>query len=227
MAELDRMVPRVVEGDKNSQLFTMAHMIESVPTPVEKVDAIIVMPGLGEHVRLQAAANAWESPNAAAQYLIVAGTNDIEKTQPQPTLAFLQQKPVSLVRTEGVITQVSAEHTRDQTEWIVEQLAETEAKSAALFVTHWHLPRAYSTLVKSLLDRNVNVALFPVAVGTAPDAVVPETGKTVTVMSAGEAERIVKYQELGHVTTLPELAIYLSWLWKQSVVPIEDIYARS
>lgn len=219
------MVARVVEDTESSRLFTMAHLIESVPTPIDRVEAVIVLPGLGEHVRLQAAVNVWEDHHDI-NYLIVAGTNDIEATQPQPSLDFLRQPPISLTRTEGVITQVSAEHTRDQAEWVTDQVLAKNIKSAALFVSHWHLPRAYGTLLKSMLDREVRIALFPVAVGTAPDAIVPETGQSVSVMSAGEAQRITKYQELSHVATLEELEVYLSWLWQQNEVPIANTYAK-
>ena len=39
-------------------------------------------------------------------------------------------------------------------------------------------------------------------------------------MSAGEAKRILKYQEKGDVVTLEELVEYLNWLWKQTTVPV-------
>ncbi len=219
MAELERMVPRVVDADSSSQLFTMAHLIESIPAPLDKVDAVIVMPGLGEHVRLIAAVNAWEA-HKQTRHLLVAGTNDIETTQPQPSLDYLKGEPVFLRRTNGVVAQVAAEHTRDQTEWLVDQLQPHSIKSAALFVTHWHLPRAYGTLLKSMLDRELKIPVFPVAVGTSPDAIVPETQQTVSVMSAGEAQRIVKYQGLGHVASLAELHDNLAWLWKQDIAPV-------
>jgi len=223
MAELNRMVPRVVDATSTSALFTMAHLIESVPVRLDAVEAIIVMPGLGEHARLQAAVSAWEA-HPHIQYLIVAGTNDIEKTQPQPSLEFLESSLIGLHRTEGVITQVSAEHTKDQTDWIAHTLRDKKIQSAALFVSHWHLPRAYGTLLKSMDELHVKLALFPVAVGTSPTAVVPETGQTVIAMSAGEAKRISTYQELGHVTSLDELEYYLAWLWQQKIAPIHANY---
>lgn len=213
--ETQRLVPRVVEAKTYSELFTMAHLILSTPCPLKHIDAILVVPGLGEDQRLHAAIKAWES-NPSARHFLVAGTNGIEKTQQQPDLDFLRASPFNLKRTEGVETQVSAEHTRDQALWLAGRLKSLNIKSAAFFVTHWHLPRAYMTLLKALLDQGIKLPVCPVAVPTPPSSLVPEYNETVVAMSAGEAERIKKYQELGHVTSLKELTDYLDWLWQQS-----------
>lgn len=219
MTDIARMVPRVVDANEETELFTRAHLIGSVPYPASGVDALAVMPGLGEHGRIIAAIRAWESGNA--RHLLVTGTNGIEREQRQPTLEFLTGDPINLHRTEGVITQVSAENTGDQADWLMQQIIEHQIGSLALFVSHWHLPRAYSVVLRSMREHNIRIPIFPVAVPSSPKAIVPETGETVVVMSAGEAERIKKYQKLGYVVSLQELADYLDWLWTQDIVPIK------
>ena len=224
----DGQIPRVVESHIGTELFTMAHMIASTPHPVDKVDAIAVMPGLGEHIRIITAVNAWES-NPQTRHLLIAGTNPTEHTQIQPTLEFLQGNPIYLQRTDGVETQINAKHTREQAEWLMERVRALNIRSMALFVSHWHLPRAYSTLIKTMLEDGDNyrpIPVFPVSVVTSPNAITPETKASVTAMSAGEAERIRKYQELGYVVTLDELHAYLGWLWEQDIVPINEYLNR-
>jgi hypothetical protein len=226
MAELERLVPRVVEAQQSTAPFAMAHLILSTPQPLDRVDAIAVIPGLGEYERIVAAVDAWEA-SPKARHFLVAGTNGIEQTQVQPTLTFLQGDPIYLQRSEGVETQVAAEHTRDQAEWLIKRVKELHITSMALFVSHWHLSRAYSTLIKTMLkDGDVHIPIFPIAVASPPHTIVPELGKTVVELSPGEAERIQKYQETGDVATLAELETYLTWLWQQDVVPIGNSSPR-
>lgn len=215
----EQPIPRLVPRDAATELFTMAHLITSTPHPLAHVDALAVMPGLGEQVRLTTTVRAWESTQQA-RYLLVSGTNPQEE---HPTLDSLQRPPFNLERTEGVFTQVEAAHTRAQTIWISEQIQQLGITSLALFVSHWHMPRAYSTLIKNLTDDNIRIPVFPVAIPTPPNAIImPETDADVVTMSAGEAVRIQQYQAIGHVATLSELQSYLTWLWEQDNVPIRN-----
>ena len=221
MSEVQRMVPRVVEADENTQLFTATHATLSLPAPLHLVDAAAVMPGLGEHQRVIRAVQAWQShPNM--KHLIVSGTNKNEVEQPQLTLERLQQQPFMLERKEDVLTQVSAEHTRLQTDWIIDQMLAHKVRSLALFVSHWHMPRAYRTLLKSMLNADLKLPIVPVTVGSSPRSEVPEYHKTVESLSAGEAIRIAKYQEIGEISSYDELMDYLEWLWNQNLLPLES-----
>lgn len=213
-------IPRIVVRENYTDLFTMAHVIGSTPQPAGDVDAIAVLPGLGEDARIIAALRAWHHA-PGTRYLLVAGTNPNEKHQPQVTLDVLQSPRFCLTRTEGVVPQVHALHTREQAEWLTERTRQLGITSIKLFVSHWHLPRAYGTLIKTM-DKGClpRVPVFPVAVPTPPGAIVPETGVDVVAMSAGEAIRIQRYQATGDVATLDELREYLQWLWKQDIAPI-------
>lgn len=219
MNESERMVPRVVEAKDSTELFTLAHLILSTPCPLDRVDAIAVMPGLGEHDRVMAAARAYES-NLKVRYLLVAGTYAGEKAQPQPSLEYLKAAPINLQRFDNVKTQVSASNTVEQVEWLLQTIKSQGITSLAVVVSHWHLPRAYGTLLKSMVKADLQIPAFPVAVPSEPYRIVPETGVSVAKMSAGEAERIIVYQKKGDVVSLTELEDYLSWLWKQNIAPI-------
>jgi hypothetical protein len=112
--------------------------------------------------------------------------------EPQLSTERLQAGPFFLERTKGVIAQIEAQHTRQQTDWIVKQFSISGAKSLPLVVSHWHMPRAYRILLKSMLDANIRVPVYPVAVNTALSLIVPEHKESVVNVSAGEVERIKK-----------------------------------
>ncbi len=220
MSDINRIVPRVIEANENTRLFTMAHLVTSTPHPVSSVDALVVTPGLGENKRIKSAVSQWESQESIARFLLVAGTNGIEKRQIQPTIEFLQSAEIGLSKTTGVEVQIEADHTVAQTDWIINKAQQLGVTSMALFVSDWHITRAYSTLLKSMLKSGMRIPVFPVPVATSPSYMVPEYGVRASTMSAGEAERILKYQEKGDVATFSELTEYLDWLWKQDIVPI-------
>jgi hypothetical protein len=199
----------------------MAHLVTATPCLIQRVDAIAVLPGLGENKRIISAIKAWEAGNSNARYLLVAGTNGLEKTQTQPSIDFLMSSVIGLKKSDRVETQVSAEHTLAQTSWLVDRIKNLGITSLALYVSDWHITRAYSTLIKSLRKSDVLIPVFPVSVPVSPASIIPEYGVTAAAMSAGEAKRIITYQEKGDVATLEELVEYLQWLWDQSDKPIK------
>lgn len=214
MTDLSRIVPRIVNEDENTQLYTATHLILSVPFN-KVVDSIAVMPGLGEHQRVITAIELWQT-NEKYKHLFVSGTYKEEREQPQLTLDLLQEEPFNLKRLKGAFAQVEALHTREQADWIVKQIITYDVKSLAVVVSHWHITRAYRTLLKSMLDSGIRIPLYPVVVSSSPTQIVPEFGQTVSKMSAGEVERNKKYAENGQIATYNELIEYLDWLWKQT-----------
>lgn len=216
MAELE--VARVVEDDTQlSRYMAMAMMLYSLPRPTDRLDAIAVLPGLGEDWRLIDAVNAWQA-HPSLRHLLVAGTNGAERTQVQPDIAYLQQPPVNLRRLENVHTQVSAQHTKEQAEWLVGQVAEHEITSLGLYVSPYHLLRAYCTVLKAFQRAKVPIALIPLPVAKPPQTPIPETSATGWQMVDGEVKRIQVYQEKGDVVSYDELQEYINWLWNQPVL---------
>ena len=215
---MDRQVERIVDRDNSADVCAMAMMLYSLPRPIERVDGMAVMPGLGEVWRLADAVKAWER-SKTARSLIVASTYREEKTQIQPTLENMSQPPVNLRKTEGVHIQDHAHHTKEQVDWLVGKVAELELKSLALFVSPFHMLRAYCTLLKAF-DRAQQpmIPIIPMLVAVAPDTVIPETGVDAWGMVAGEIKRIAVYQDQGDVATYEELRDYLTWLWQQPLL---------
>ncbi len=220
---MDRQVERIVERDTGlMDICTMAMMLYALPRPAEGIDAIAVLPGLGETWRLVDAVNAWEA-STSARNLIVVSTYRGEKTQLQPTIENLSQPPVSLRRHEGVRIQDHAHHTKEQTDWLVSQIAELGTTSLALYVSPFHLLRGYGTLLKSFAHANQPwIPMIPMPVTISPDTLIPETGVNAWDMVAGEIKRIEAYQEKGDVATYKELKEYLSWLWQQPIIARES-----
>lgn len=205
-------ISRLVDVTINSLPFTAAHSILSVPKKFDGIKHIAAMPGLGEDIRVRTAIDLWES-DSRFSHLYITGTNTNEKLQPQLTIERLQQYPYKLNKTEGVLAQVVADHTRAQTDWLVDQLLMNGAESLILCVSHWHMTRAYMTLVKSMLNARMLIPVIPNVIGTAPNQIIPEVGQSVQKLSAGEAERIVKYSDTGQIVSSVELSEYLDWIW--------------
>ena len=211
------LISRLVDSDFNSLPFTAAHSVLSIPPKIGFIKNIAVMPGLGEDIQVQTAIKIWES-DARFSHLFVAGTNANEKLQPQLTLDRLQQEPYLLRRLEGVFTQVEAEHTRAQTDWLVEQLQSQDVESLVVCVSHWHMTRAYMTLIKSMQFAGIRIPVIPYVIATSPEQIIPEVGQSVQSLSAGEAMRIIKYSAIGQISSPEELADYLRWLWSSYLV---------
>ncbi len=209
-----RMVDREIDNGQAAQLVALSVMILSLPQRTTEVDAILVLPGQGEDLRLTQAIEAWNtSPNV--KHLLVAGNYNGETTWFEPTLDNLSEAPYGLVRKEGVVIQPHAHHTKEQGEWIAATARDLRIESIALVVSPYHLTRAYLTFVKCFEKLGIKVALYPAPVRIAPDVSSPETGLNSWQYVPGEVERVLVYQEKGDVATYEELQGYLEWLWKR------------
>lgn len=212
--EEGREVSRHVESSEFSQILSMAMMLYSFPK--KQGDALVVFPGLGETWRISQAVQDWDQVKPAdSRYLLIAGHNRREKSYDHLSLSRLQEAPYSLQRFwSNVIIQPHAEHTVEQANWLIDHVEELDIKSLTLYVSPYHLLRAYCTLLKTFLKRNVEpVAIFPRAVSISPQTLIPEYQKPAWNMVAGEMERILKYQEKGDVASFEEFQKYLDWLW--------------
>lgn len=211
---------RVVEADWATELGAMATMLHCVPREAgDLVDAVAVFPGLGDDARKVAGVRAWES-SRTARHFFMAGTNDIEPTHISETPETLAR--FGLTRTEGVRTMPRADHTRHQSDWLLDQIEETGATSLALHVTPFHMLRAYCTVLGAADRRGVDpIPMIPMVVRVSPATMVPDAHKDNWDMFSGEAPRIAAYQEKGDVAKAGRLREYLGWLWEQS--PVKDV----
>lgn len=211
-------VERVIEEQNGTDELAMAIMMLSMPRPVEQFDTLAVLPGLGEYWRLRHVVHDWERL-PQARNLLVAGTNGNERTQQQPDLDVLQSGLVGLKRVEGVRTQVAAEHTKEQADWMVRRTDELNVQTMGLYVSPYHIVRAYLTILAAYRRAGVDPpVMIPMPVQVPPSAAIPETNEPAWGMVAGEHRRINLYQGVGDVATLPELQQYINWLWEQPVL---------
>lgn len=217
--EVDRLVP----PDEMSQLMSLAMGIFTIPKRIDRVEGLVVFPGMGEVWRIMDAISFWQEKGNRARYLLISGHNMGEKTAQKFDSAELQKSPFNLKKLEGVISETAAEHSRDytnrQAEWVWEKTKELELKSIALFVSPYFIIRAYLTLLKTFLRHGGElVAIIPKETPISLDHLIPETQTDAWSLVPGEIERIRKYQAQGDVAILEELKEYLSWLWIQPII---------
>lgn len=198
-----------------NDMVASAFMLYSLPRIYKKVDAVTVFPGLGENKRIEAAIKIWQDSAVNARHFLFPGINLKEKTAEEFSLERLSGSDMGLVRKDGVIIRLHADHTKDQAEWVRDRVVELKIKSLALCVPAFHGLRAYLTLLKSFLAANVQIPITPVFAEIAPGEKVPEVQADAWSLVPGEIKRIFDYQAKGDVATFQELKDYLNWLWKQ------------
>lgn len=201
---------RKVPPTRVSEFFSFATAINTVPK--RSCEALAIFPGQGELQRYRDGIDEWNS-NFSLEHLLVAAENTRERTAIPQNLESLRSI-VGLRRCENVHYGVHADHTLDQAIWLCEKFEQLAVKSCMLYTTPFFLPRAFATVVKQLIKRGMSIPVIPVPVRSAPCDIVPEANVPGWDMFAGEAERIVRYQEKGDVASFTELRMYINWLWQ-------------
>ena len=209
---------RIIDAEPGVEFGVMTAMILSIPQKVEDVEAIIIFPGMGETWLITDPVKRLEN-GAAATLLIMAGQNPEEKyfeCRDEARLRDHYGVPANI----HILAQIRARHTKEQANWIAEQLKERGVATAALSVSPFHITRAYLTVLASLytLDLEKQVVLIPAPVRINPSQVTPETGANAWDMCPAEWPRIADYQKKGDVASLEQLKQYLDWLWRQQIL---------
>ena len=236
--EGDSKVPensRVVEESFASEALAATMHLYSIPRHLAgEVDALVVFPGLGEDWRIVEAIRVWnkwvQEGRAGDKYFLLAGQNQNEKTWKRPDLARLEGFGMLHAGRSNVRIQEHADNTVGQVNFIVGRLDEEEIRSLALFVSPYHLLRAYLTLLRGVQkwlgasdrssgDTHPPVVMIPVPTVTPPYVVSPEVGRRCWDLVAGEYRRIQVYQEKGDVALFSELRAYLTLLWRFVFLP--------
>jgi hypothetical protein len=206
------MLARHIEPSAESEGFIYATRVLSVPR--KATEALVVFPGMGENERVIHAVRKWSVDDL--NYLFVAGIHRGEATFSELSAETLLKQPFALDPdlVDGVFTQIEAANTKVQADWTVEMVKRTGVESLALTAPDYHLPRAYGTLLASLLeDVPWKVALIPEPTPLSPLHISPETGKTSSELTPAEWVRICAYQKKGDVATREQLEEYLHWLY--------------
>jgi uncharacterized SAM-binding protein YcdF (DUF218 family) len=214
------VTPRIV-GDDDLAAVTTGQLLDAMKalmailtlpqSAADRVDALVIASGQGEHWRFTHAIRAWET-HPTLRYLLVANGNPAEETYVEITLDYLRS--LGLRRLSGVCLQAEpAPNTGLQAAWIVNQVKDHGITSLGLTVSPYHLPRAYLTVLKAFVASGIRLPIIPIPVAVAPDTPVPETGANAYDLLPGEVKRILTYMDKGWVATPDELRQYLQWLW--------------
>ena len=239
-----RRPPRVAALRKNYDLTLMDVAVRSVPAVLD-VDAIVVVPGQGEFWRLRYAIQLFND-HPGIRYLLIAGHTKTEKQFVVLDIEKLRELGLTRDVTGGLpieirdwdnidlaewraasaVVKIQADHTLEQSDWLIPLVAELGITSLAVVAPSYHLLRAYLTFVKAFSRLDVDpVPMIPLTVPVPPATPSPENkNDPLWKLIAGELNRIRKYQELGHVATLDELRIYLDWMWA-NFAPIQALAA--
>ncbi|PIR83140.1 hypothetical protein COU19_02115 [Candidatus Kaiserbacteria bacterium CG10_big_fil_rev_8_21_14_0_10_56_12] len=209
-----KSINRVVEADGAAEIAGLCVGILSIPFN-PRVDALVVPPGMGETWRVSAAVRLWEAHKTHARQLFIAGANTETEKKPALTMEALAEPPYALHRAEGVEVHDFDENTVTQTRWVMERMRAHGLQSFGLCVSQYHLVRWYLTFLKTQEKMVERFGVYPMPTPISLDKLIPESGATPWDSVAGEVARIRAYQVKGDVATLPELKIYLAWLWEQ------------
>lgn len=218
---MDTKIPRVVnEISDHGQVAAMAMALYAVPRGAEvvgKVDAILTMPGLGDDWRIRQAVKL-RNDHPGTPYLLLAGHNQKEKTARVFSTDVLKEE-FGLIDMDRVLIEISAEHTLEQAEWVVDKVQELGIANLAITVSQYHLLRAYLTILKAFYKKNlVPPIMIPFPAASSPETLIPEIGESAWTMANGEIERIISYQQKGDVATYAELQNYLATIWESPLL---------
>lgn len=199
--------------DETDELFSMAIGIFSIPRVV-LVEAIVVIPGLiGEDYRVKVAIDDWEAnrhPNA--KHLLIPG-----HIKENPTSLALDnlQKTFGLKRLEGVISTPFGQNTKIQADWLAYHIETLKIQTLAFYCSSFHMVRAYLTVLKSMLVRNLKPIMIPIVIASSPFDTIAAVGTSSWSLIHGEIARIHEYQAKGDVASFIELMNYLQSVWER------------
>jgi uncharacterized SAM-binding protein YcdF (DUF218 family) len=213
---------RIVEAGANYELAIMKNLILSLPRMYTAADALLILPGQGEWPRLHGGIQLAEDSRIG--HLMIAGHTQTEREY----VAFDVDKLRAYgLKRDSVDIQVHAWHTGEQAEWVVDRTLATGIKSLVLAVSDYHLPRAYLTILKAFLRREVQpIPMIPYPIPVSPLTISPLNGVPHHELIAGELDRILAYQEKGFVATLAELTAHINRMWSE-FPPFMELGARS
>jgi hypothetical protein len=211
------MVPRIIDKNPAHELAIITMMVYSLPCPLDKVDTLVVFPGMGEDWRvIQAIEICNQYTNI--KRLLIAGVNKTEKTYTKLTIKILQNLPNPPRSGLELIFQDKAGQTNHQADWVAKEAISRSFSVIGLLTSPYHLIRAYCTLVGSFKKLNLSyIPILPISATVSPDTVTPETSVDAWRMAMGEYERIGKYQDLGDVASYADIQEYINWLWKSGL----------
>lgn len=206
-------ISRLIPQNDTSRIVTLTQLVLDDNWRLEIVDALIALPGMGEHDRISVPAQLYNE--SKARHLIVGGAHTVEHTYVEHTQHSMRQAPYGLRRPDGILAKATCVRTIDQIDWSMLQAQEHEVTSVAIFTHPYHLLRAFGTAIKSLERLGVDrIPIIPVAVGSPFDPVPElfETGEHGYDMVAAETKGYFDYVATGMVASYEEILDFMLWM---------------
>lgn len=202
---------------ESDQAAALAMLVYSLPR-IQGQDAIAGLAGLGEPERVGEVLRMWEAPFSQARHCLIAGHNTQERAAFSLAIPDLQQR-FGLCKVHGLATQLHADHTKHQAQWLAEQIQAKGIRSMRLYLPAYHLLRAWRTVIKQVVfTKGIRIPILPVPLTVSPFALIPEYQPEQSFskwdMIPGELERIRRYETKGDIATYDETLQYIEWLWE-------------
>lgn len=175
--------------------------------PLMKADAIVVLTGDGE-ARLPTAVELFRQGGAPG-IVVTGGLNNPPHSLPASTLAVKLMG--AGVAPDRIVIDNDSMHTQEQAQFLLKLCAEREWKRLLIVATSYHLPRAFLTILKALIDagKAQEIRLIP-APACAPWWEAPAGLETHRVdLLADEFQKIERYGE--HVASFAQGLDYLAF----------------
>lgn len=184
-------------------------------------DAIVAVPGEGEHDRIALPVQMWNQNAFNARHLLVCGHNHTEVTMVNRayTVTDLLAEPFNLRsdRTDGVVIDGHNDHTGSQALWLCEQMERLHLESLVAYVTPYHLTRWILTFVRTMNKQGRQCVVLPLPL-LLPDGLAtpsPEAKASMWDRVAAERQKVDVYGQKGDVAGYDEFREYLDWLRPQ------------
>jgi hypothetical protein len=208
-------VNRIFQATVYDKLIALAGMLYGFPTRshMYRMHSLAVFPGYVDRVVEEAAA-LFVQHERLQRFFVNGGVEQSVPFYIPLTDERLRDAPFRVPRNRQIITQVFAKHTKDQTDWLADRLIEHNETSVAVVVYPFHLLRAFSTLVRSLEERNrLDILVFPVVAQISPEDPFVELQADGWTLMPGEIRRILEYRKQNGVASFETMQKYLHSLW--------------
>lgn len=178
---------------------------------IKKSDAIILLEGDGLN-RIQKAVELYQL--GFAETLVFSGGITNCDYGSLPFSCVYPELINAGVPSTAIIHESKSQNTREQAIEVIKLANLKGWKKLILVASHYHQYRAYLTFLKELLDANRNIILYNAPAKDLSWFVETGWGKRFDLLD-DEFDRIKKYTQLSHLSSIDEAIEYQKWKEKQ------------
>ncbi len=141
-------------------------LIAGIPhEALAQVEGLAAFPGIVLERTVRQAAGDWNA--GIGKHFLVAGYHQLEVSKRLFARESLGDN-FSLNRRNNLHTQVDAVHAGEQTAWLAQQVKKHRIGSLGIYVSNFHLPRIFMTMVESMRRLDVQTVIIPVPTRMSP-----------------------------------------------------------